>query len=245
MSDARGGSPIVLLACGVLVVTVLVLLTLPRVRSGASPGRVQCMNNLKQIELALHWYLEEHGSFPPAYVADDTGRALHSWRVLILPYLEEAELFERYRFDEPWDGPNNSQLGSLIPAAYRCPVDDEAGSGSFSTSYVAIMGPHTMWPEADGRKLTDIEDDLGGTLHVAEIADSGIHWMEPRDLKVDELPPTVNAPEGHGISSRHTKVAQAAFADGHVQSLSDDLSPDLVRKIIAIDDGGPGEDEPF
>src|SRR4051812_9073955 len=69
--------------------------------------RTQCKNNLKEIALALHNYHEAYGCFPPAYIADKDGRPMHSWRVLILPYLDEKPLYLKYRFDEPWNGPHN------------------------------------------------------------------------------------------------------------------------------------------
>src|SRR5690606_28292508 len=64
--------------------------------------RGQCQNNLRQVVLALHGYHVDHGCFPPAYVADAAGRPMHSWRVLVLPYLEEQDLYAAYNFAEPW-----------------------------------------------------------------------------------------------------------------------------------------------
>lgn len=71
--------------------------------------RVSCLNNLRHIELALHNYHNAHGCFPPAYIVDESGRPMHSWRVL-LPYLEQEALYDQYDFSEPWDGPNNRKL---------------------------------------------------------------------------------------------------------------------------------------
>ena len=76
-------------------------------------------------------YEDEHGCFPPAYVADASGRPMHSWRVLILPYLDQQQLYDQYDFSEPWNGPNNQQLGppswpgtaQLCPGAALKPAD--------------------------------------------------------------------------------------------------------------------------
>src|SRR5262245_15742705 len=76
--------------------------------------RMQCSNHLKQIGLALQNYHDTFGSFPPAYIADSKGQPIHSWRVLILPFIEQRQLYDKYRFDEPWDGPNNSNLHGEI-----------------------------------------------------------------------------------------------------------------------------------
>ena len=83
--------------------------------------RSTCKNNLKQIGLALHNYHDRYQSFPPAFVADENGKPMHSWRVLLLPYLDQADLYARYNFNEPWNGPNNLKLGDEIPEVYGCP----------------------------------------------------------------------------------------------------------------------------
>src|SRR5262249_42952585 len=82
---------------------------------GTVARRSQCKNNLKQIGLAMFNYHDAYGCFPPAYIADADGRPMHSWRVLLLPFLDEAARYRKYRFDEPWDGPNNSELATSVP----------------------------------------------------------------------------------------------------------------------------------
>ena len=67
--------------------------------------RSQCVNNEKQIGLAIHNYIASHGSFPPAYTQDNAGKPLLSWRVLILPYIEQDALFKEFHLDEAWDSP--------------------------------------------------------------------------------------------------------------------------------------------
>src|SRR5204863_151662 len=74
--------------------------------------RSNCKGELKQIGLALLNYREVYGCFPPAFIADESGRPMHSWRVLILPYIDHVSLYYEYRFDEPWDGPNNRKLSA-------------------------------------------------------------------------------------------------------------------------------------
>ncbi len=137
----------------VCLLVALVVLAVPQSKSAReTPGQPQCKNNLKYIGLALWSYHKDHGSFPPAFIADETGKPMHSWRVLLLPYVGHSRLYSEYRFDEPWDGPHNSQLQdqlegrsilSRCPEVYRCPEDGKAGVGR--TSYVAIVGPRTAW----------------------------------------------------------------------------------------------------
>ena len=100
----------------VLIIVVLaglvVALLLPAVQRSTGGGfRPRCQNNLKQIGLSLHNYHEEYGSIPPAYVIDQDGRPLYSWRVLILPFVDQAPLYNKLHLDEPWDSPHNRQIG--------------------------------------------------------------------------------------------------------------------------------------
>ena len=113
---------LVCLGIGVVVIS----LALPAVRSAPPASiRTQCINNEKQIMLGLLNYESANGHFPPPYLADENGKPIHSWRVLILPYTEHGSLYERYDFDEPWDGPNNSKLIAEMPNFYGCPAHSD------------------------------------------------------------------------------------------------------------------------
>jgi hypothetical protein len=206
--------------------------------------RSQCSFNLKQIGLALHNYHDKFGCFPPAYVADENGRLIHSWRVLILPFLEQTPLYNAYRFDEPWDGPNNKKLADTILYVYNCPSDDHGGTPNASTmtNYVAIVGPETAWPGTSTTTIRDLSDGTASTLLVVEVANSGIHWMEPRDLHVLQMAPTINAKSGQGISSRHTGCACVLFADGSTRYIPDSLSADDLRALLTAHAGDTSTD---
>jgi len=85
--------------------------------------RKGCRNQLSLIASAIHAYEADKGRMPPAYITGQDGKPWHSWRVLILPYLKRQDLFDSYRFDEPWNGPNNSRLVDRMPEVYGCPAD--------------------------------------------------------------------------------------------------------------------------
>lgn len=198
--------------------------------------RSQCSNNLKQIGLALHNYHDAYGSFPPAYIADDEGRPIHSWRVLLLPYLEDEALYEQYRFDEPWNGPNNIKLVKKMPTIFQCP-SNRSEEKTYTTNYVVVVGPHTAWPGEDTVRFADITDGTSNTWLVVEVADSGITWSEPRDLHVLQMAREINPPAGQGISSKHIGGAQVLYADGSVRFIADASSPEDIRRLLTIDDG--------
>jgi prepilin-type processing-associated H-X9-DG protein len=207
---------------------------------GKGPNhRGYCRDNLKQFVLALHVYHDVYGSFPPAYIADKNGRPMHSWRVLILPYIEQKPLYDQYRFDEPWDGPNNSKLAGTIVKAYRCPAQQakKGSAASLETNYVAILGDHTAWQGEKALDFPDFTDGMSNVILVVEVHNSGIHWMEPRDLHVSQMATVINPIHGQGISSAHPGGAQVGMADGAVRFLKDDTPRDVLRSHIQIDDG--------
>ena len=206
----------VVLVCG----GILLALLLPGMQSVREVARrTQCTNNLKQISLAMLSYENKYGRFPPSYIPDKNGKPMHSWRVLILPYLDRKDLYDQYHFDEPWNGPHNRILASQMPRVYSCPDDLVPGSGV--TSYMTVVGPHAFSTGPKGRKITEITDGTSNTIMVAEVADSQISWMEPKDIDAEHMPLQINgshSPGNPGISSHHPRGANVAFCDGSVQN---------------------------
>ncbi|TWU13498.1 hypothetical protein CA54_23330 [Symmachiella macrocystis] len=210
-----------------LVVPCMIALLLPAVQQAREAARrTQCRNNLKQIGLALHNYHDVWGSFPPAYIADETGRPMHSWRVLILPYLDQQALYDQYDFDEPWDGPNNSRLLGNRPPVYACPSSDVDAT---STYYAAIAGETCVFAGAEPIAIRDIVDGTSNTSMIGEVSGMGIPWMEPRDVDFDTY---TNIGDPAGFSSDHTGGAFFLFADGSVQFLSEETDPDVARSLF-------------
>ncbi len=226
------------MAAVVAAFLLLVAFFLPGVGGPRAAKRAECMNNLKQIALALHNYHSVYDCFPPAYIADESGKPMHSWRVLLLPFLEQQVLYTEYDFDEPWNGPNNSKLLDVPVSAFRCPSDNGDDEGeALTTSYVAVRGPDTAWSGEKPAKFGDFGDGIANTIRVVEVKDSSIHWMGPRDLHVVQMAPEINAKAGQGISSNHPGGAIVVFADGHTRFLSEDLSPETIRALLTRNGG--------
>jgi len=190
-----------------------------------------CISNLKQIGLALHRYHDQHGSFPPAYITNNTGRPIHSWRVLILPYLERQDLYDQYRFDEPWNSANNRRLLQFMPEEYRCHAEKNV-SGT-TTNYLFVVGQHAACHGATALRLSDTKGFP--TIMVVEVVNSGIDWMEPRDLALDDAVRGVNTGTKPGISSYHPQVANCLFVDGSAHSLSNNISLSMLGVLLRID----------
>jgi prepilin-type processing-associated H-X9-DG protein len=225
----------ILSGVAVLLVVGLIVVLLPATSCvHYLPPRTECKNNLKQLALAMHFYHDTYRSFPPAYVADKNGRPMHSWRVLLLPFLDRPDLYKRYRFDEPWDGPHNRMLAANMPSIFRCPADPGPET---NTSYFVVVGPRTIFPGAASVGIRDISDGTTTTILLAEAAESGVNWLEPRDLTHEEALRGINAKTGFGVSSHHHGGAMVVFADGHAQFLSDDTSVDKLRLFLERNDG--------
>ena len=174
---------------------------------------MRCKNNLKQIGLALREYRDHHRTSPPAFVADQHGEPAHSWRILILPFMNEKALYDRYRIDEPWDGPNNSQLARLIPLAYRCPSFDATDSTDQHTNYMAVVAPGSAMSGASPVGVTEILDPEFSTLLVTESFVRTVHWMSPSDLSTDDVFADLEAglcPHSKGVN---VLVADVAFEE--------------------------------
>lgn len=249
--QARSNTPLILTIvlvgmCAFGGIGVLVALLLPAVQSAREAARrMQCSNNLKQIALAMHNYYDAHQCLPAGYIADADGKPMHSWRVALLPYLEQQGLYEAYNFDEPWDSPHNMQIASRMPAAYRCPSAPHQGPGSMLTNYVVILSktpegnqsPASLFGENRWTQFGQVTDGTSNTLLVAEVSEP-VMWTQPdADLQFDQMGFQINGLMS--IGSYHPGGANVAFADGSVRFLSDSLDEDTLRLLIQPADGMP------
>lgn len=194
--------------------------------------RSQSHSPLNQLQLAFHCYHDVHGCFPPAYLIGDDGTPVHSWRVLILPHIDEEELYRVYDFEEPWNGPNNIRLADRMPTIYHCP--SEPGSDSM-TNYAVIVGEDTAFPFGKSTSYEDFEDGLGNTILLAEIAHSDIVWPEPRDLAVDQMSFRVNDDGLPSISSSRRRGPMVVTAGGvTTYEISERLRPETLEALTTI-----------
>lgn len=198
--------------------------------------RSQCTQNLRQIGSALRAYHDEWHCFPPAFVADDHGRPTHSWRVLLLPYLGQQDLYDQYRFDEPWDSPHNLSVADQRPSIYHCP--SEFGAGRTDTSYLMIVGPGAFSEGNTPITLDDITDGADCTIAIMESSECGICWTRPQDLNTGEMSYDLNGTERLCPRSHHPSNVQTLMADGSIWVLADrtawddNITPDMLRILI-------------
>ena len=213
---------------------ILILLLLPVLQTQpVSRGPSPCKKNLKQIGPALHNYHDTYKCFPPAFVLGPDGMPWHSWRALILPFLEDESFAKKYRFDEPWNGPNNSKLLAQRPEVFACRGHDGVVNvPKWQTNYVAVVGSETVWPGASSTQVSDIADGTSNTVLVIEVRDAGIPWLAPDDLSFSEAsaPPTEHS--GRHPSSVHTGGGHVLMGDGTVRFVNTNVSPDLWKGLL-------------
>ena len=210
------------------IILILIAFIQPAHRgSSQAARRSACKNNLKQIGIALHNYVDVHGALPPAYTVDENGNPLHSWRTLILPYLNQKPLYDRIDLSKPWNDPANAEaFHSHIPQ-YHCPSDDGPAN---HTTYLAIVGENHSFHPVEPRRLSEISDSRMETLLVIEAGPSqAVHWMAPMDADEGMLlsiSPTAELPHAGGF--------QALLADGSVYFLQADTPAETRRALASI-----------
>jgi prepilin-type processing-associated H-X9-DG protein len=204
-------------------------------------GRTACKNNLKQIGLAMHNFHDIHQSFPASVGEEEP----ISWRIVLLPYLDQQQIFEAYDKRSPWNHPPNDKLALHKLPQYSCPSayypqDDR---GRWFTAYSMLTGARTIGEKAKGQSLKDMTDGSSNTLMVVESCGSPIIWTEPRDINADSRPAGINLQgktDRHSegwLSSYHRGGANALLADGSVRFISEKADAALLNKL-ATSDGG-------
>ena len=220
---------------GVCVIAILVALLLPAIQAARSAARrSQSMNNLKQIGLALHMYHDTHKSFPPAYVADAAGKPLYSWRVLILPYIEQNGLYEQFDKTKAWDAPENIGISSMMISVYHSPSDSSLAPNG--TNYFCFMGPNTAFPKDKAISFNEMTDGSSNTLVAIETKGIAGSWAAPIDIDVATIQPVLGNAPGQ-IQPCYPGGTNIGLADGSVRFLPSNIAPSVLPPLIDRRDG--------
>ncbi len=199
------------------------------IRARAAAQRSLQANNMKQVMLALHNYEAANGHFPPSVVIDKESGVPRSWRVEILPYIDQAQLYQEYRKNEPWDSEANKAVLAKMPATYRHP--SQSSDSTMSSIFMPygeglVAGPD----DKEGLQLRDVIDGLSNTIALVE-SKQDIPWTKPEDLKFDltaeKLPSLGFVPEGWHV----------AMGDGSVRFISSSIEVSLMKKLLTTSGG--------
>jgi hypothetical protein len=213
-------------------------------------AKAQSVNHLKQIGLAMHNFYSTFDHFPPAVIFGPDGRPWHSWRVLLLPYVEEAVLYNQYDFSQPWDSEKNRKLLDRAPEVYRDPIYGDAKDSS--THYAVIVSPDGVFrPEgakqtdlknpplgAAGVRLQDVTDGTSNTIAVTQVDPARkIPWTRPEDITFGPNFPGLGKPGGiaapYTLAADRTKPAALfLYTDGSVHTVGASINPVALKALV-------------
>ena len=194
--------------------------------------RPNAFNSLKQIALAMHNFHDVFGHFPPQALADANGNRLLSWRVMILPYLDQAPLYTEFHLDEPWDSVHNLQLVSKMPAVLKSLGQPSEKSEPGKTRFVAPLTKDSPFGRAGAVRIQDITDGTSNTLMVVEAsADKAMIWTKPEDILIDENNPL------NSIIAKDTNGFAACLCDGAARFFSRDLNQGVLQALLSVSGG--------
>jgi hypothetical protein len=199
-----------------------------------SAQRAENMNNLKQLAIAMHSFHSATEAFPPQSLTDKAGKRLLSWRVLILPYVDQQELYQQFHLDEAWDSPHNLALLEKMPNLYRSvgnPQEGEAKPGH--TRFVAPLTANSIFGKPGlPTRFQKIFDGTSNTILLVHATPAAaVPWTKPDDLVVDAANPLA------GLVGEGQNYLLAAFADGSVSSLPPNLDPETIKALLSQDGG--------
>lgn len=191
------------------------------------PDAADARRGIIKIGRAMHAYHGSHGHFPPAVLYGPDGKTPCSWRVALLPFLGERELYEQYRLDEPWDSPHNLKVLEKMPTVYRHPKDPAESTNS---PYYVLVGPGSIFEGKEGTPMKEIKDGMSQTLLVVE-ARRETPWTKPEDIHYDSEKPL---PQLGGYSEEGFLTA---WADGSMRFVSKSIDDETLRAAVQKSDG--------
>ncbi len=186
-------------------------------------ARASC--NLGGISLALLNYQDANGTLPPAVVYGPDGKPLHSWRVLILPYIEQRELYEEFRLDEPWDSDHNLRLLDRMPSSFAAPWTRRVNVSPGYTVCRVLVGPGAAFEGRDGLRLPDdFPDGAANTLLFVE-AGEPVPWTKPEGIAYDPAQPV-------RLQGLFRDGFRACSADARYRFIRYDADQEFVHAVI-------------
>ncbi|QDT28465.1 hypothetical protein Enr10x_38090 [Gimesia panareensis] len=218
----------------------MVDLTIPAIlQARAAARRSVSKNNIKHIMLALHNYHDRYHHFPPAVVMGPDGKTPHSWRVELLPYLDQQALYDKYRMNEPWDSEHNLKIAETVVPVFSHPNSDKPAN----SCYFAVTGDGTAFGNKQGVSFKDITDGTSNTIAIVE-AKRDIPWTKPEDIHFDgkKLPKFGGFSENPPVNGQPAiGVYYVGSCDGRARMIMDNIDEELLKTLLTIADGKPDQ----
>jgi hypothetical protein len=211
------------------LVTGVVLLVRTAAKSvTVAAAKMKTTNDYKQVAIGIHNYHDRYQMLPPVAMKTKSGKPGLSWRVAILPFVEQEALFRRFKLDEAWDHPDNLNLANEMPQIYARHDVNQIDK----THMRVFTGNRAMFDVNFQRKFTDVTDGLGNTFMFVE-ATEPVLWIKPDELPFDPKKPLPS------LGLPGNEYFTAAFGDGSVKLLRKSLSPEKLKLAIDSQDGQP------
>ncbi len=211
----------------------LAALTPPFEEARARARRTLSVNHLKQLALAMHNYHDAYKSFPAVGNADASGKLLLSWRVHVLPFVEQMPLYKQFHLNEPWDSEHNRKLIEKMPEVFRCPASKLKQKQGLAT-YRVVSGEGTVFPGREGIPIKEIKDGTSNTIMFVEVDDEhAVIWTKPEGLPFDPKNPA------KGLGGQFKGGFNVAMCDGSVRFTSKNIDPGILRLLLLRNDGKP------
>ncbi len=199
--------------------------------------RSLCSSNLRQIGLALLHYEQDHGCFPPAFTIDENGKPLHSWRTLILPYIEEDARYRNIDLSLPWSHPKNLANAKPTPACFQCSQRLRSRVDDGKTSYIGVVGEGLLFNDSgNGTLLSEVSDGTSNTISAIELKNHRVHWMSPRDLSYENFLTELGQNRKQLLES-HNGGCNVVRCDGPVSFLRTNVPKAALESALEIADG--------
>jgi hypothetical protein len=201
------------------------------VQAREAAKRMVSANNLHQMALAMHNYHTVYQKFPTYANFDKNGKPLLSWRVHILPFVGQEDLYKQFHLDEPWDSEHNKKLIAKMPSTYALARNSKLTKEG-KTIYLAPLGESTMFPGPRPIKITDVTDGTSMTLFLVEGSDDhAVIWSKPDDLHYDASNPF------KGLGKRWNGGFWAAFVDASVHLIPATVDKETLKALFTIAGG--------
>jgi hypothetical protein len=201
--------------------------TLRQVREAADG--MTLTSKLKQIGLAMHNHEATHGGLPPQATYSPQGKPLLSWRVQVLPYLEQEPLYRQFRLDEPWDSEHNKKLIARMPEVFK--GDNPKLNVEGKTTLLVPAGPGTIFEGKERARIRDIHDGTSNTVMAVQATDDrAVFWTQPADWELDPKKPAA------GLAER-TGGYLLLFADGSVRTIKKTIKPEVLKALFTKSGG--------
>ena len=228
----------VLLACCLLGPLLFPPLSTPPLHVNKST----CKNNMRQLQLAMLNYESSFNEFPEATELDTAGKPMHSWRVRILPFIEEQALYDQYDFSQPWDSPTNLNLLDKMPNVFSCPCCEESNR----TFYKLVVGPGTLFDGGERTFDRIMVDGSSNTIAIVEDGQNPVEWTRPSDISIDEAIAALAPKDFRNLPHFDDSAFDTIYAPGVVALFDGGVldcreftgsDPELLRNMLQINDG--------